>query len=353
MYSTCLFCHGDLGANVAIEHFPVGRRLAFDASKGRLWVVCRKCERWNLTPLEERWEAIEECERSFRDTRLRVATDEIGLARLTEGLELIRIGKPLRPEFAAWRYGDQFGRRRRKNIVRTGVVVAAAATVPFLGPAFGITLGGAGVYGMQLANFGGAFYRSRRVIARVPDDNGTPLSIRMSEAERTVILGPTRDAPWGLRVTHRASRDRAARWWNYVKDQDTTEVHGETAIRIAGHLLPRLNRASAPARKVKAAVAFATKYEAQSRVFEEAARIAASRRNWNDFSKEPFLKNLPAEMRLALEMVSHEESERRAMDGELALLESAWKEAEEIAAISDDMFLPEEVSQRLAELKKR
>jgi hypothetical protein len=169
---------------------------------------------------------------------------------------------------------------------------------------------------------------------------------------RTVILGPTRNAPWGLRVTHRASRDRAARWWNYVKDQDTTEVHGETAIRVAAHLLPRLNRASAPARKVKAAVAFATKYEAQSRVFEEAARIAASRRNWNDFSKEPFLKNLPAEMRLALEMVSHEESERRAMDGELALLESAWKEAEEIAAISDDMFLPEEISQRLAELKK-
>ena len=34
---------------------PVGRRLAFDPAKGRLWVVCRSCERWNLTPLEERW----------------------------------------------------------------------------------------------------------------------------------------------------------------------------------------------------------------------------------------------------------------------------------------------------------
>ncbi|HMH86422.1 MAG TPA: hypothetical protein VK529_10795, partial [Gemmatimonadaceae bacterium] len=63
MYSTCLFCHTELGANEAVEHFPVGRRLAFDAAKGRLWVVCRKCERWNLTPVEERWEAIEECER--------------------------------------------------------------------------------------------------------------------------------------------------------------------------------------------------------------------------------------------------------------------------------------------------
>ena len=81
--------------NEAIEQFPVGRRLAFDAAKGRLWVVCRKCERWNLSPLEERWEAIEECERPFRATRLRVSTDNIGLAQLLpEGLELVRIGDP-------------------------------------------------------------------------------------------------------------------------------------------------------------------------------------------------------------------------------------------------------------------
>ena len=40
-------------------------------------------------------------------------------------------------------------------------------------------------------------------------------------------------------------------------------------------------------------------------------------------------------MRLALEMASHEETERRAMEGELALLEAAWKNAEEIAAIAD------------------
>src|SRR5438046_4099695 len=100
MYSTCLFCNHDLGTNEVIEHFPIGRRLAFDASKGRLWVVCRKCERWNLTPLDERWEAIEECERLFSDTRLRASTDNIGLAKLREGLVLVRIGKALRPEMA-------------------------------------------------------------------------------------------------------------------------------------------------------------------------------------------------------------------------------------------------------------
>lgn len=353
MYSTCLFCHSELGANEAIEHFPIGRRLAFDASKGRLWVVCRKCERWNLTPLEERWEAIEECERSFRGTKLRVSTDEIGLARLTEGLELIRIGKPLRPEFAAWRYGDQFGRRRRKNIIRVAAVMTAAATVPFLGPAFGISLGGVALYTAQGANFVAALYRSRHVIARVRDDDGIPLSIRMSEAEKAVMLEPTQNAPWGLRVTHRAHRSQAVRWWNYTKDQDTTAVHGQTAIRVAAQLLPRLNRAGAAPRQVKDAVAYATEYEDPSVLFERAARIAATRRSWNDFGHGSLLKKIAPELRLALEMVSHEESERRAMEGELAVLEEAWKEAEEIAAISDDMFLPEDVSQHLAELKER
>src|SRR3954469_14036987 len=129
MYSTCIFCHSDLGRNESIEPFPIGGRLAFDAARGRLWVVCRKCERWNLTPVEERWEAIEECERLFRDTRLRVSTDNIGLARLREGLELVRIGEPQRPEMAAWRYGDQFGRRRTRHLLFTGGAVAAAAGI--------------------------------------------------------------------------------------------------------------------------------------------------------------------------------------------------------------------------------
>src|SRR5215212_1461230 len=142
MYSTCLFCHASLGANESIVAFPIGRRLAFDAAKGRLWVVCRKCVRWNLTPLEERWEAIEECERAFSSTRMRVSTDNVGLARLSEGLELVRIGKPQRPELAAWRYGDQFGRRHRKNMIYTGIGAAAVtgyfATGTFVGPMLGI-----------------------------------------------------------------------------------------------------------------------------------------------------------------------------------------------------------------------
>ena len=53
-----------------------------------------------------------------------------------------------------------------------------------------------------------------------------------------------------------------------------------------------------------------------------------------------YVKTMPKPTRLALEMALHEEQERRALEGELWLLEQAWKEAEEIAAISDDLLLP-------------
>ena len=105
MYSACLYCQSYLGRNELLPRFPVGKRLAFDGAKGRLWVICGSCARWNLSPLEERWESIDECERRFRRTRIRVSTDNIGLVELPEGTTLIRIGKPLFPEFAAWRYG--------------------------------------------------------------------------------------------------------------------------------------------------------------------------------------------------------------------------------------------------------
>lgn len=55
MYATCVYCHGPLGANEVVEHCPVGRKLAFDAARGRLWAVCPRCTRWNLSALEERW----------------------------------------------------------------------------------------------------------------------------------------------------------------------------------------------------------------------------------------------------------------------------------------------------------
>lgn len=52
-------------------------------------------------------------------------------------------------------------------------------------------------------------------------------------------------------------------------------------------------------------------------------------------------------------MALHEEQERRALEGELKALEAAWRRAEEIAAIADDLLLPEGTEARLEELKAK
>ena len=69
MYSTCIFCQQSLGRNEAIEHFPVGRRLAFDEAKGRLGVVCRKCGRWHLPPHWEGGGGSEACQARLEAVR--------------------------------------------------------------------------------------------------------------------------------------------------------------------------------------------------------------------------------------------------------------------------------------------
>src|ERR1044071_4270455 len=190
MYSTCLFCHAELGANQSVEHLPVGRRIAFDQAKGRLWVVCRKCERWNLTPFDDRWEAMEECERLFRATRLRFSTDEIGLARLGEGTELVRIGEPLPPEIAAGRYGDQFGRRRTRHLVMVGAGVTAAVGLAFAPALLGVSVGGGG--GWQIYHAFRQMVRHNRVVARVPLKDGSQLPLTQPQVERTRLIAPGR-----------------------------------------------------------------------------------------------------------------------------------------------------------------
>ncbi len=63
------------------------------------------------------------------------------------------------------------------------------------------------------------------------------------------------------------------------------------------------------------------------------------------------LFRLPRVQRLALEMALHETSERNALDSELATLERAWREAEEIAAIADGLLVPKHVAETINDAK--
>ena len=64
------------------------------------------------------------------------------------------------------------------------------------------------------------------------------------------------------------------------------------------------------------------------------------------------ISKLPLETRLAVEMAVNEENERRALEGELALLELEWKEAEEIAGIADRLG-HESVDEQFEALKRK
>jgi hypothetical protein len=352
VYSSCLFCNASLGHNEAIEAFPVGRRLAYDAAKGRLWVVCRSCDRWNLTPLEERWEAIEECEHAFRDTRLRVSTDQVGLARLREGLELVRIGAPQRPEMAAWRYGDQFGRRRRRAMLVGGGIVVASAGYVMAGPVLGLVatvgLGGTGV--AHFLNLGRTVYRSRSVVARIPVEGGEALTVQRDQADHARLCWDRSVARWSLDIAHRVPLRITGPWYKLAPDRGSTSLSGEEAVGAARLLLPAINAAGAGRATVREAVDLLERAPTPETLFTRVAKSYTKREHYAGTHDQLFLRTLPTEVRLALEMSAHEEIERRAFEGELHLLESSWREAEEIAAIADDLLLPASVEEDLARL---
>lgn len=336
MFSTCLFCHARLGANESIETFPVGRRLAFDAKRGRLWVVCISCRNWNLSPLEERWEAVEQCERLYRSTTVRVSTDNIGLATLSERLDLVRVGAPLRPEFAAWRYGGRL-RRRRLRLSPAAMAATAAST-------------GAAMMIGGVASMAGAVHvltNSRRwhatvqvplerleasmlydrTVAHVRTPDGSFRALRFSHVARLEIIAASDDAPWMLRVAHAAG---------------SLDLPATRAVALGGPLLARINFRGGTAREVAEATRRITDAGDPERYIRNSASLRRDRRRrnaifWND---DVGVLGLTATERLALEIAMNEDAERQAMQGELQALEEAWRDAEEIAAIADGMFLP-------------
>jgi len=365
MYSTCLFCNSSLGVNEQITAFPVGQRLAFDPARGRLWVICARCSRWNLSPLEERWEAIDECERLFRGTRLRYSTDNIGLARVGQHLELVRVGAALLPEIASWRYGARIerfaaesnGKSQTKALARRGAGlprwIARRAAAALAGYATTVGLSDEAMLRLR------TFRRGDAVLARTVDETGLPIVIRYAHLGAAELIRPDRDAPWRLVVRH---------------DGGVSRLAEGAGLRTAGKMLASLNFGVASNAEVQHAIAKLDEAGDREGYFSRVASLAM-RTHWGRVPDAPdegliepagssfaerialqlanrsfwgrggtgsdettALFRLPSVDRLALEMASNEDIERRALEGELASLAEAWKEAEEIAHISDELF---------------
>jgi hypothetical protein len=330
-----MFCNQKLAANAVVETLPVGRRLAFDPERGRLWVVCQACERWNLTPFDQRWESIETCERLFRGESKRVGSTNVALARLDEGLELVRIGKPPREEFASWRYGDQFGRRRRRTLAHGAIATAAA----------GAAVAGALVLGAFTCLGGLAYYlgerrlrqsRARHIIASIPtshDDAVTVLREHLSDVRlKTDFESASR---WRLVLPH---------------TRGSTTVSGEYAVQALALLLPTINGGGAGDRMVRRAT---QRLEGMHDPLDYLKSAAAFSSHGSRPGRQGSVGKLPTDMRLAMEMAANEDSERLAMAGEMWLLEWAWEQAEVIAAIADKLEIPPDLERKLQELKTR
>jgi hypothetical protein len=380
MYTTCLWCNESLGRNALLPGFPVGRRFAFDARRGRLWVICPHCDRWNLTPLDERWEAIEECERQFRGTRLRYSTDQIGLAQLAEGVDLVRVGPALRPELAAWRYGRVLAR-----------IAAPAASAPVRVAALvARSVLGAAERAERAAGRAARLARpmAERIVAPLrdvaPRGEDVQLWWRLHvNAERVAHVCAAHDGermvPAIVRYRHLAQaelvrpNDRADPWrLDVPHDAGVLTLHGTDGLRVAGKLLAALNTRWPGGETVRTAVRKLEDAGQPDGYFQRVISLAM-RTHWGRVdvpalpsafvpspvatttealalyitnrsfwarggigseSRTPLPRINPVD-RLALEMAANEDVERRALEGELAELEAAWREAEEIAAIAD------------------
>jgi hypothetical protein len=330
VFSTCLFCHASLGANDSIEQFPVGRRLAFDGERGRLWAVCPRCARWNLAPIEERWEALEACEKAYRGATQRVSTDNIALARLKDGTDLVRIGRPLLPEFAAWRYGARLASRRRHHLaaVAGGSVLVA---VGLAGVTYGVTAFVSSAIALPVGRFlvetPYRYYRDRRPVLRL---RWPGLGVTACTRAELNSLRLDRDADGEPALTMRRGRPSSA-FMPEPDDGPVLTVRGEAQREILRVVMPYVNRAGSDDLTIREA----------TRVLEDEPDAEAmltrlrTRRSVYGPQNDGLLRDLPVAPRLALEMALHEDDERRALAGELGALYARWEEAERIAHIAD------------------
>lgn len=339
MYKTCLSCYDDLGSNDALTWLPVGRLVAFDTRRGRLWVVCPACRSWNLVPLEERWEAVEEASERFSTTRRRANSDEISLAFLAGGVGLIRIGQATLPEFAAWRYGPElFGRwrrfRRGADAEIRALGIGTGASLAVAGAAVALSAGALAVAGAALLGVPAGLYgwsqlaqrRSERPLCWTFADDGSPRTVSvMGGATAELIPLPDRTSGWTVSLIDFDGRKR---------------FEGDTAWRVLAAVLSHHNRFGGSKRSIEAAVGH----------IEEAGESHAFLDRMARGGNVPVAR-LPQVIRLGIEISLHETSERRALDGHLMDLERQWRDAETVAQIADNLLLPATVSQQLHRMR--
>jgi hypothetical protein len=313
VYARCLVCRAPFPRSDVLEHVPVGDRVAYDLEKGRLWVVCRRCRRWSLAPIETRWEALEELERLVtggargrREVRLLSRTDHVGLFEAGP-LEIVRIGGAELVEAAWWRYGTQLTEAR--PLERTF-------------PAF-----------FRHLRYGSVAWRGEKtcpgcghLFTELPYHDRKILIVRPEEAEDAAERSGGKPRAG---VDHDA-RPSLVRRCPRCRDTEEGGLHleGVEAELTLARVLAFENFAGASRDLVRAA----------TRIIEDAGGASTLVRLLTRYGRP--IGDLPPIGTTALEIFAAEAQERTRLRLEVEELKACWRREEELAALVDGDLTP-------------
>jgi hypothetical protein len=322
VYATCAFCNGAFAGDGGPSGLGVGRRFAFDEWKGRLWVVCGRCARWNLAPFDDRLERIEALADAAAQGKLLAKTDQIALLRW-QGYDLVRVGRPPRVELASWRYGERLKQQSREKakIVVPVIVVGVGLTIALnaaVGGGFGAMLYNIGTLGDAV--YTGIIGRRRVALAEPPicASCHTPMRVQARHVQHARLVADRADA-LALVLSCPACHREGAMLTGPEAGQALRQ--GLTYLNVRKHAR---RRAADAAREVDAV-------GGPDQLIQRVAR------------QDVLIHRIPNERRVALEMAVDEHLE-------VLELERQWREAEELAQIADGDLSP---SAELEQLKNQ
>lgn len=317
LYPRCLFCGGAFPASALFGRVPPGDRLVYDPLRSRLWSTCQRCGRWNLAPLEERPDAIEELERVVRDAGvLLAATENVALYHY-EDLSVVRIGPAPPAERATWRYGRELRARaaawRRPG---TRLTVLAFGAIAHLGEAAGawkLDRGwgpSAAADALRWGRFGREAWAGRSrcrhcgsVLLSLRFDISWWLYPRVEDGRLVVGVPCTRCDPWTPR--------------------NVFDVSGAEAELVLRRVLAYQHVAGACESRVREATSLIEGSGSSARLLRE---LADGRNS---------LWRLGPLRSLALDMALNDLAERRQLVLWLKGIEAEWRDEDELATIVD------------------
>ena len=321
----CLFCHTPFSDGWRFGNLPPAWRLAFDSGRGRIWVVCDSCYRWNLWPPEDQGGALLALERVARDRGQTLArTENITLLAVGDMI-LIQVGDATLQERAWWRYGREV-LTREKAYRSTGARLSAYAYGALAAVAESVGLGdrnfkvrfeeGMTAEVLRWRRFGwaawfgrlkcpscGSFLRAARFdlswwfCPRLDDDGKLALGVPCPRCD-----------PWTPEKIYHLQGYEAESVLRRVLAYQNITGAGEKAVEDA---VGEVERAGSPEAFMKSVL-----------------------------RDGPFLRELAFPQSVALEISLNEGVERRALETEARGLEFMWRREEELARIMDEELDP-------------